>query len=196
MAGTVDSTWIPMRERISFELIGGPYAMPRCRVGGILTCEVRGRDVRVGGVHDAPISWPTIYRGGPPSLIVCGDLIRALKTESAIAVAHHWGVALSTVCHWRQALGVPRWTPGTTRLIMYYFKKGQKKSLSATARAKHSATRRGRPLSPEFRAAALRAAKRPKSAAWKRKMSAILRKHWAAGGIRTLRVEQRRKKQH
>lgn len=94
-------------------LIGGPYAAPRCRVGGRLTCEIRG-DVAVAGLTDAPIQWP--YHHGTASrrsLVVCGDLATAVRTEAGQAVARLWGVDRKTVQTWRRALGVGRMTPGT-----------------------------------------------------------------------------------
>ena len=44
-------------------LIAGPYTPPRCKIGGLLPCKLRG-DVPVDGMTDAPIQWPyTRYRG-------------------------------------------------------------------------------------------------------------------------------------
>ena len=56
------------------------------------------------------------FKTGRPSLIVCGELVRAVKQESVAAVAHHWGVCETTVWKWRIALGVGRMTEGTTQL--------------------------------------------------------------------------------
>ena len=148
--------------------------------------------MKVGRMTDAPIPWPRAYIKGPASLILCGDLIHAVRTESANAIAHHWGVGMTTVGSWRRALGVEKWTPGTKRLIGYYIKQGQKLALSAESRAKHSATTRGRPPLPHFRAAALKAAQRPKSEVWKRKLSARMKKEWAPGGIRRAQVTKRK----
>ncbi len=93
-------------------LIAAPYAAPRCKIGAPLADRIRG-DVPVDGITDAPVPWPfTRYRGAGvtrsphPILILTGDLERAVRTESSLAVAHHWGVAKSTVYHWRKALGV------------------------------------------------------------------------------------------
>lgn len=97
------------------QLLGGPYQAPRCRVGRPLSCAVRG-DVRVAGITDAPIQWPYArvgQGGGTPVPIVTADLVRAVQTEAAQAVAHHWGVSRWTVMRWRRALGVGRMTPGT-----------------------------------------------------------------------------------
>src|SRR4051812_42896691 len=109
-----------MRDADRFKLYYGPYVAPRCRVGDKLPCEYRGREVVVGGLTDAPIQWPYRKGVGRRSCIVCGDLIRAVQTESEIAVAHHWGVNKKTVWAWRKALEVPRMTKGGTQLAMDY----------------------------------------------------------------------------
>jgi hypothetical protein len=141
---------------------------------------------------DAPIPWPRAYRKGRVSLILCGDLIRAVRTESETAIAHHWGVGITTVLTWRRALGVKKWTPGTKRLISYYIQQGQKASQSDESRRKMSAAKRGRPLTPQCRAAGVKASQRPKSEAWKRKMSAVMKKQWAAGSIRQAQIAKRK----
>ena len=76
-----------------FKLLYGPYVAPKCRLGDKLPCEYRGREVTVKGMTDAPIQWPCARRNGNASPILCGDLIRAVRTESEIAVAYHWGVS-------------------------------------------------------------------------------------------------------
>jgi transposase-like protein len=136
-----------------------------------LECEALGREVVVGGMHDSPIPWPYRYQQGPHSLILCGDLVRAVQAESEKAVAHHWGVSPSTVYLWRKALGVGKWTEGTTRLILGAIERGREASRSAESRAKMSKARAGKPLSSKLRAAALEAARRPMSDDWKRTMS-------------------------
>jgi len=96
-------------------LIGGPYQVPACEVGTSLTCRRFGRQA-VGGFTAAPIPWPYAARqGGKPPLILCGDLVKAIRTETAAAVAYHWGVSRWTVHHWRRVLGVGRFTAGTRR---------------------------------------------------------------------------------
>jgi hypothetical protein len=67
----------------------------------------------VVGIHDAPISWPCTRWN---SLILCGDLVKAVQRESEIAVAHWWGVKPITVWAWRKALGVEANTKGTSDL--------------------------------------------------------------------------------
>jgi len=170
-----------------FKLLYGPYVAPKCRVGDKLPCEYRGREVTVRGMSDGLIQWPSTRRRGAHSLIVSGDLIRAVRTESSIAVAHHWGVNKPTVWKWRQALGVPKMTAGSTRLRIDYATEtltpevralGREAMRSPRVRAKLSASKIGRPPHPKFRAAALEAAQRPKSEAWKRGLAERSRKMW------------------
>jgi hypothetical protein len=107
-----------MLPAIRFKLLFGPYKMPQCTIGGTLKCRRRG-EVRVVAISDAPISWPmTRNRNGTGklSLILCDDLVRAVKRESETAVAHHWRVSRLTVWAWRKALSVTRNTPGTAEL--------------------------------------------------------------------------------
>jgi len=97
-------------------LIGGPYSAPPGGAGDSLTCRIRGR-VAIAGHSAAPIPWPfTFASSSRPTFIVCGDLVRAVETESREAVAHWWGVSLETVRLWRRTLGVGRMTPGTTAI--------------------------------------------------------------------------------
>ena len=100
------------------KLLYGPYRAPRCAVGDRLVCECRGRELTVSGMTDAPISWPLARVGGGASLIVCGELTRAIRTESKLAIAHHWGIKPATVWKWRRALGATRTTNGTRRLLI------------------------------------------------------------------------------
>jgi hypothetical protein len=87
----------------------GPYRTPRFRYGGTLRCELRGELV-VTGLTDALVPWPLGRRPGrnerARSLILTGDLVMAVRRESATAVAHHFGVTAQTVSLWRSALGV------------------------------------------------------------------------------------------
>jgi len=99
-------------------MIAAPYAAPPCEPGSSLRDLVRGR-VRVAGLSAAPIPWPYTHDtadGGWNSkrtLVLTGDLVRAVRTETRAAVAHWWGVDLRTVGRWRAALDVPRMTAGT-----------------------------------------------------------------------------------
>jgi len=85
------------------KLLYGPYTPPRTRRGRFLPCELRGT-VKVGGYSAGPIPWPKKWR--TRSLILCGDLVRAVQQESALAVAHHWAVCAEIVSRWRRALEV------------------------------------------------------------------------------------------
>lgn len=107
-------------------LIAGPYRSPDVATGQIVRCYRRGL-VRVTdwspGVATtdlgAPLSWPLTGEcaiAGRTAIIVTGDLVHAVCTESVASVAHHWGVARSTVTRIRSALSVGRWTPGTMEL--------------------------------------------------------------------------------
>jgi hypothetical protein len=173
-----------------YRLLHGPYAAPKCRVGGLLYCVRRERDLKVSGLTDAPIQWPFTRVAGPKSLIVCGDLVRAVRTESELAVAHHWGVARKTVWKWRTALGVPMWNEGSRRLLLETVPErvdletlalAREKSRTREARAKMSAARKGRPPHPNLRAAARIAASQPKPESFKRKMSRRVRREWRLG---------------
>jgi hypothetical protein len=168
-------------------------------LGDKLLCEYRGREVVVGGVTDAPIQWPYARAAGPPGPIVCGELIRAVQTESAIAVAHHWGVSTATVKKWRRALGVPASTNGTRRLRISYgyermespenWAKLQVAAHSPEARAKLQASCLGRPPDPKAVAALRKAAQRPKSEDWKRGQSERSQKMWANAEDHGLRAQ-------
>lgn len=142
----------------------------------------------MAGRSDAPIPWPFRKGQGRPSCILCGDLIRAVKTESEIAVAHHWGVDKKTVWAWRKALDVPRMTKGGTQLAIDYVPERLTDEARAVqkvvmdqpeVRAKIRASKVGKPLHPNLVAAQREAVKKPKSKAWKKKASARMSAIWA-----------------
>ena len=81
-----------MQDEQRFNLLFGPYHPPKTRRGKFLFCEMRGT-VKVGDYSDGPIPWPVKW-GTRNSLILCGDLVRAVQVESAQGVAHHWVCAL------------------------------------------------------------------------------------------------------
>lgn len=173
-----------------FKLYHGPYKAPKCRVGDWLDCEYRGREVKVRGMSDAPIPWPSTRRTGRLSLIVCGDLVRAVRLESERAVAYHWGVCCETVWKWRKALDVPAWNEGSRRLHAAtqcerydpeILERARKKSRTPKARAKMSETRKKMPLHPNFRAAAATASRLPKPESFRRKLSQRVRREWRQG---------------
>jgi hypothetical protein len=165
----------------NIRLLYGPYRTPKCRVGSELECEARGRTVIIAGISDAPIQWPYAKKRGKQSLILCGNLVNAVAVEAVLAVAYHWGVSRSTVNSWRRALGVPTNNPGTLRLKRYYSVIGQEMVRSPESRAKMSAAHAQRAPCPQFKAAALAAAKKPKSEAWKKAMSLSMKEQWAKG---------------
>lgn len=96
-------------------LVGGPYEQPPWKVGEVVPCLYRDYDTVVVGFSDAPIPWPLGERaklsrgqGRKRGLIVNGDLLRAIRTEAAVTVAHWWGVGERVAVHWRRAiLGTP-----------------------------------------------------------------------------------------
>lgn len=111
-----------MHESNRTKLIGGPYRTPRCKIGRKVTCAMRG-DVRVCGIREAPIQWPYTLRkkgGGRPMLILYGDLVRAVRTESEMAICHWWGVGITTVWKWRLALGIRRVNESTSALLSWW----------------------------------------------------------------------------
>jgi NUMOD3 motif len=104
----------PMSDADRYPLIG-TYASPRFRYGKFVTCEMRG-EVQLVGLTDAPIPWPIGKRGRHKAIVLYGDLVRAVRRESSLAIQHWFGVGPVTVWQWRRALGVDRKTEGTSRL--------------------------------------------------------------------------------
>ena len=176
-----------MEDSDRYKLLYGPYWPPKCRIGDKMPCEFRGREVTVRLMTDAPIQWPA-HRGGlMPAVIVCGDLIRAVRVESEIGVAHHWGVSTATVKNWRRALSVPRTTRGTLRLAIDYTTEKLTPDVRAmaeevrrqpAARARLSAAKKGKPLHPNMTAGQREWARRPKSPEFKRNVSEFMRELW------------------
>ncbi len=170
-----------------FKLLYGPYNAPKCRLGDKLLCEYRDREVTVKGMTDARIPWPLTRTNNRWSPILCGDLVRAVRTESSLAVGHHWGVHHVTVWKWRRALGVPPMTNGSRRLRIEYAietltpevrAKGKAAMHTPEVRAKLSAARKGRPQHPNTIEACRRLGQRPKSEEWKRRLSERSRRMW------------------
>ncbi len=160
-------------------LLYGPYRPPKARRGDRLFCEILGT-VKVGGHHNAPVMWPWIAKSGRHTLVLCGDLVRAVRSESEIAVAHHFGVVNATVRKWRRALGVGRSTEGTRQLERGValgrtddrLELARRNSKTAPALAKSSARLKGRIQPPSVIEAAREAAHRPRSESWKLQMAA------------------------
>lgn len=180
---------LPDDERL--RLVGGPYYPPAVRRGDWLHDEIRGL-MQVGGyTESARIPWPRVKRTGLASLIFCGDLVRAVQTESAIAIMHWWGPGSGVVARWRKHLGISQaGTEGTMRLYQEYYAhklpedvaaRGREAALCPEARAKIAAAHRGIPMPPQTRQALLAAVTAPKSAEWVAQMRETQRRQWAEG---------------
>lgn len=78
-------------DRVRF--VGGPYRPPYVPYGEILRCELRG-ELEVAGYSSGLIPWP-IAKGRTKQFILCGDLVKALRTESRAAVSFHFGMSLA-----------------------------------------------------------------------------------------------------
>jgi len=133
------------------------YRAPNYQWGQRVYCYSRKRVVEVGRYSDGPIYWPCVKKTGRKSLILCDDLVKAVKVESEIAVAHWWGVSVNTVWKWRKALGVGQITTGTNRLYKEYkpekltdeiTEKGREKARSPESRQKIGDSKRGKPAHP------------------------------------------------
>lgn len=163
-------------EKVRF--VGGAYAPPFVPIGGWLKCELRGM-VQVGGYSNALIPWPVAV-GHPRQMILCGDLVKALKTESRLAVAFHFGISRQIVSEYRRRLGVERFTPGSLRL----FWRNVDLARSDEARAKMFQQREGRRdlMRPEDRQRLRQIQRRPKSAAWRAKMAERWQRRYALLG--------------
>jgi hypothetical protein len=122
-----------------FRLLG-TYKTPQFRYGRQVFCELRGW-VTIVGLTEAPIPWPVGKRGRGKTLILYGDLEKAVRRESAVAVAHWWGVSPQTVTKWRRALDVGRATEGTSRLHRAY----AAEPWARRAREQLAASKRGKP---------------------------------------------------
>jgi hypothetical protein len=96
------------RKRFVPALIGGPCRAPVLRVGDVTTCLYRDCDVPITRWTDAPISWPRcapVGQGAGSGLLVDEKLLRAIRTESGLALRHWLGVSEGTVTRWRNAFG-------------------------------------------------------------------------------------------
>jgi hypothetical protein len=160
------------------------YRTPQVRLGQRLRCAVLG-EVTVVGYTDAAISWPVTRRGKWLVPIVTPALARAIRRESAQAIAYWWDVGAWTVWQWRKTLGVAA-TAGTTRLRSCYFRepwadqaraKAVARAGDAERRKKISEAHRGIPKPAHVVQAVIRAHVGTKhSAETRRKMSATHRR--------------------
>lgn len=173
-------------EQPSTSLLFGPYTAPSVRPGDWLFDERYGL-IEVGGyTTNRNIHWPRARKGGTAQLILCGDLIRAVKNEAAVAVAHNWGVSVATVWYWRKALNVKQINPGTLRLYKQLSSiklsedvaaRGREKARSPESLAKMAATKRGKPMHPATREALRKAITRPKPPGW-----GVMANQWMLAG--------------
>jgi len=104
-----------MKQSEKVRLHFGPYKSPPVEVGQEVRCALRGL-VTVKGFTRGRIRWPYHQPRSEPMLIIFGELERALRKESTLAVAHWWRVGKKTVTTWRRLLGVPIYNPGTVKL--------------------------------------------------------------------------------
>lgn len=157
------------------ELIAGPYVAPSVNPGDVLFDEIDG-DIEVGGYSGGRIAWPRRRKAGKHSLILHGDLVRAVRTESSEAVQYWFGVGASTVWKWRAALDVDRRNNAGTqklyrdlapsKLTHERSSRGRAAAAAPEAVERMAATKRGKPAHAETKAALLKAAKAPKPEGW------------------------------
>ncbi len=104
-------------------LLCGPYQAPALQAGDRAYCQYRGYEVVVSRWTEAPLPWPLgrAWQRGKPSPVVDGELIRAIRSESPLALRHWLGVSASLVQSWRLRMGVPkllrRWLPWEVALL-------------------------------------------------------------------------------
>ncbi|QJW93132.1 hypothetical protein [Frigoriglobus tundricola] len=99
----------------------GRYEPPDVRKEDRVYCRFRKGWCRVTGWGTGPIRWPRVQQigvWGQPGLLVNATLERAVRTESALAISHWFGVSQKPVTWWRRAFGVGGHvgTPGSRQL--------------------------------------------------------------------------------
>jgi hypothetical protein len=112
-----------------FDLLFGPYRPPDVQPGDRTWCLLRDCLVVVTRWSDGRISWPLCHgleaNSGASGYLVDAEFARAIRSESAAAVGHWWGVGNAAVTRWRKRLGVGRMTSeGSRRLILTAIQSG------------------------------------------------------------------------
>ncbi len=150
-------------------LIAGPYRRPRVRLGDVLYCERFGEVVVTGFTER--LRWPCTRRFGQATPILTDELLRAIRTESLIALCAWWEVSTTLAWKWRRLLGVGRSNPGTARIH-------RMQTFTDRERARGRATRRT-PASREK-------SRRVQAAAWEHARQSGQRRAWTAREIAAL----------
>src|SRR3954466_12705425 len=106
----------------STPVLRGTYTPPALRPGDRADCLVRDFMMVLTTWSAAPIPWPRgcrpVQSPGGPSLIVDEELARAVRQESAAAVAYWGGMTVATGIKWRKALGVNRKNNEGTQILI------------------------------------------------------------------------------
>ena len=94
------------------KLLAGPYHPPAFRKGDRAFCYYRDTDIVITSWSSGRIPWPR-GRGldlasGGISYLVDEELLRAIRTESAVTLRHWFGFSLTLIVKWRAALDVTR----------------------------------------------------------------------------------------
>ena len=111
----------------------GPYRAPPFKYGAKVDCLARG-EVTIRGQSGGRIPWPIGKKGSALSLVLCGDLVKAVRREAAIAIQYWWGVSASVTWKWRSALGITL-TEGDRLLRKDYMTPNHNRRMTAAATA-------------------------------------------------------------
>lgn len=131
----------------------GNYRAPPFKYGEKVDCLARG-EVTIWGQSDGRIPWPIGKKGSALSLVLYGDLAKAVRREAAVAVRYWWGISSRTIWKLRSSLGI-RVTEGDRLLRKDYMtpKHNRRMTVAATAvaalpdrRAKIAASKLGKPV--------------------------------------------------
>ena len=146
------------------KLYFGPYETPRYRIGQSVLCERFGY-VEIVGTSSGRIPWPLGRRPGTrarASLVLFGDLTKAVREETGVAVRYWWGAGVVAVDAMRKALEVSGFTAGTQQrqqeinqlpAVKAGRLKAWAKARDPERRRKIAEARKGKPRSPEVVAA-------------------------------------------